>query len=360
VFRNTKVGKSVEGLPIGDSYAGEVYLSLFDKFGPWESDSYQHILAEATAEGITEYIQNVYTKENPSALWSVTLKDLDYLQSDSKKYIIPFKDEFFHYVLNTLVVILYIKEKDPDAQFVIMTGNAETNGYWWKEADRNKSVEFLELILNINNISYLLLDPEYELHKYQIYPAKNVFVVNDFLTTRELSLAEITFAINKYVLDKLNVPVVPGKKIYISRGESVLAESAYEVTGIPESGYATNFVRIYGEPKLEEYLESQGFEIFRYNSVESLEDQVRLFASAELVMGATGTGLVNVLFMNDKQNVIELKTEIKWFHGDHEANSHYVWLSYGKGHRFMFLDVSDKQADTAIAELKRLRWFLID
>lgn len=360
MFRNTKVGKSVEGLPIGDTYAGEVYLSLFDKFGPWESDSYQHILVEPTAEAIADYIQNVYTKENPNAPYSVKLKELDYLQSDSKKYIIPFKDEFFHYVLNTLVVILYIAERNPGAEFAVVLGNSETNGYWWKEDDRRKNVEFLELILNLNKISYKVLDPEYESHKFEVYPAKNVVVVNDFLTTRELSLAEITSAINKYVLDKLDVPVVPGKKIYVSRGEDVLSESAFVLAGVPESGYTTNSVRIYGEPELEEYLGSQGFEIFRFGSVESLEEQVRLFASAELVMGATGTGLVNVLFMNDKQNVIELKTEIKWFHGDHEANSHYVWLSYGKGHRYMFLDVSDKQAKTAISQLKRLRWFLID
>lgn len=361
MFRNTKVGSSVEGLPIGDVYAGEVYLTLFDKFGPWISDSYQHILVEKTADKLEQYISNVYKSEHSRVSPEfVVVDDEETLRSNEHTYVFCYKDEFFHYILNTLVVIMYIIHKDPRAEFVVLVGNKDTNGYQWSENDRNKNLDFLERVLDLHGVSYRILDPECRPNEFEIYSARNVTVVNDFLTTRELSLREIVSLINEHLLNVFSVDVVPGRKVYISRESNVPGRSPYLVDGNPESGYETNYVRIYDEPKLEEYLKSEGFEILRSSEIDSLEDQVRLISSAELVVGATGSGMINVLFMKDAKNVIELKTEIKWVSGDHEANPHYVHFSYGKGHRYMFLDVSDKQADTAINGLKGLKRFLVD
>ena len=60
------------------------------------------------------------------------------------------------------------------------------------------------------------------------------------------------------------------------------------------------------ETELEEWLESVGFAIFRVNEMASLQEQARLFSSAELLVGPTGSSLSNVVFMPPGSKAIEL------------------------------------------------------
>jgi capsular polysaccharide biosynthesis protein len=208
----------------------------------------------------------------------------------------------------------------------------------------------------MNSVHYEIVESELKENTFPIYKASNVVLVNDFLTTSQLSLGEISSLLNMYVLGKLDLPkhIGKGRKLYVSRGSSAESESAYLEPGNPASGYKSNTDRLYSEPMLEEYLKSKDFEIVKSSELGSIEDQVRLFNSASVVLGATGTGLTNLLFMQDGSTVIELRTEILWSTGDHDANNHYCYLSYGKGHTYMFVDISDKQASTAITKLDKL------
>lgn len=60
------------------------------------------------------------------------------------------------------------------------------------------------------------------------------------------------------------------------------------------------------EPELENWLKSEGFTIFRANDLESLADQARLFTSAQILIGPTGSSLSNVVFMHTGTRAIEL------------------------------------------------------
>jgi capsular polysaccharide biosynthesis protein len=183
---------------------------------------------------------------------------------------------------------------------------------------------------------------------------KNVTLVDDFSTILQLSLADITYAIETYVLDKLELPTRSGRKIYISRNNNVESDSAFVSPGDPTSGYTANGTRLFSESVLEKYLVSEGFEIVNVTLLDSIEEQVKLMNSASVLLGVTGTGLTNCLFLNTGSMVIELKVEILWPSGDHDANDHYFKLSYGKGHYYVSLDVSDKQGATAVKKLKTL------
>jgi capsular polysaccharide biosynthesis protein len=204
---------------------------------------------------------------------------------------------------------------------------------------------------------FSVLESEYEGggNVYPVYGVRNALVVNDHLTTVQLSLGEIASLIERYVLEKIDVPsIATGRKLYISRERDVEERSPYLIEGDASSGYEDNSIRLYGEVALERYLESRGFEIVKESALGSIEEQVRLMKSASVIVGVTGTGLTNVLFMNSENTVIELKTEILWSTGDHDANNHYNYLSYAKGHRYISLDVSNKQGSTAISKLERL------
>jgi hypothetical protein len=356
MFRPTKLGPVVKDLPIIDQVIEEGYMILFDRFGPWDSDDAQFVHLSSASESLTKIIVDGYTAAGETATPEVMLMEGSWLTSEDVKYVIQIKDEFFHVILNTLVVILYIYSKDPDAKFVILLGN-ENNSRTPGAVTRQKNVEFLSKVLDDNSIVFSVLESEYEGggNVYPIYGVRNALVVNDHLTTVQLSLGEIASLIERYVLEKIDVPsIATGRKLYISRERDVEERSPYLIEGDASSGYEDNSIRLYGEVALERYLESRGFEIVKESALGSIEEQVRLMKSASVLVGVTGTGLTNVLFMNSESTVIELKTEILWSTGDHDANNHYNYLSYAKGHRYISLDVSNKQGSTAISKLERL------
>lgn len=356
MFRPTKLGANVTDLPIGETVSGDAYVYLFDKFGPWLSDSDQHLAVRDSLDSVHQEISTSYLDQRPSAQPSFALVKGSFLDSAKPTYVFNLKDEFFHLIINTLTAILSIHDKDTSSKFVIFTGNLDTNGYNPSTIERSRSLEFLSTVLNANSVRYQILQSELEEDTFLIYKARNIVLVNDFLTTSELSLGEISSLINKYVLDKLDMPQRGGngRKLYVSRGSSAETDSAYLEPGNPSSGYKSNTDRLYSEPELEAYLRTKGFEIVKSSELGRIEDQVRLFNSASVLLGATGTGLTNLLFMQDGSTVIELRVEILWSTGDHDANNHYCYLSYGKGHTYMFVDASDKQATTAIAKLDKL------
>lgn len=354
MYRPTKVSPGLEELPNLTKKLDSGYVTLYNKFGPWISDDYQHVILEESTEAVEKQISESYTENEINQTPKFFHTDISALNSFSHKYIIYYKDEFFHFVINNLVVMLYIYNKDPRAEFIVLVGEGSSDGYQWKEDERKKNLEFLESLMKLYNIPVYILNSELAEHKYSIYSCKNVSLVNDFLTTVNLSLAEICHVINKYILDKYADPLVPGRKIYISRESNDPAGNAFVEAEVEESGYITNATRVHEEPKLEEYLKSEGFEIVKPSQLDSMEKQIKLFSSAEVLVGATGTGLTNVLFMRDGQSVIELRVEIKWSTGDHGVNNHYLDFSYGKGHTYTFVDVSDKQVETAITKLNKI------
>jgi hypothetical protein len=254
-------------------------------------------------------------------------------------------------------VMLTTYERDPEARFVIITNNNREVGYVCSPEQRIKNLEFLARICELNGIPIHFLDSEYEdgeLQTYPVYPSKNITIVDDFSTILQLSLADINSVLKKYVLEKIELPPKSEKKLYISRSTDISADSAFVIPGDTTSGYTNNGTRLFSEPLLEKYLISQGFEIVRIEQIPSIEDQIKLMNSASVLLGVTGTGLINSLFLKEGSMIIELKVEILWPSGDHDANDHYFKFSYGMSHYYVAMDVSDKQSTTAISKLETL------
>lgn len=82
----------------------------------------------------------------------------------------------------------------------------------------------------------------------------------------------------------------PQRLIYISRG---LAKRR----------------KILNEKEVFEMLKTKGFQMVELENI-SLKDQVELFKESKIVIGNHGAGLSNIMFMEKKQTVIELKSEI--------------------------------------------------
>lgn len=106
------------------------------------------------------------------------------------------------------------------------------------------------------------------------------------------------------------------------------------------------------EDLLESWLVSKGFQILRAENLIDLKHQARLFSKAEIVIGPSGSGLTNSVFLPEGAEVIELTSPLFDL-------PEYISLfqSIGVKHRRVFLEVSKDLpfgcGEQAIRELQR-------
>jgi Glycosyltransferase 61 len=106
----------------------------------------------------------------------------------------------------------------------------------------------------------------------------------------------------------------PGKRIYISRA-------------------GTSYRKVINESQVMELLSNKGFLIVRPEKL-SFEEQVRLFADADIVVGLTGAAFNNMMFMHSGYPVIEFRLE------NDTTNLHY--FSYASDHKLPYYYISCK------------------
>jgi len=294
------------------------------------------------------------------------------LVSSDHKYVIYLRTEFGHFVLNTLVNIALIHEANPEAVFVIFMDLPDEN-----DPEIKKSIRFLEKFLANHSMNFYFIRSSYFLENmstlgvnaksplskkfkilessnipiahYLVYKVNNVSVVNSGDTTRDLTIKDITFLIDKYINDFSDPVEKPERKVYITRRVYDSGEDA-----LVEGGYSSNNIRIYNEELLENYLLSNGFEIVDFKELTEIQDQINLMRGTSVLIGATGTGLTNQLFMQESQVLVEFRVEHGNAESKHWIPNEYFYLSSGKNHVHILIDVKDKQASTAIERLDRL------
>jgi capsular polysaccharide biosynthesis protein len=126
----------------------------------------------------------------------------------------------------------------------------------------------------------------------------------------------------------------PRRRLYISRS-------------------GTAWRRIVNEPEIVERLAQYGFEVCQPDRL-TFEEQVRLFYSAQVIVGARGAGLTNMLFARHAK-LLELTTPVPL------VGSHYFSLAYALGHDYHYLfarrrigrdlDVDPRALEQTLAEM---------
>ncbi len=106
----------------------------------------------------------------------------------------------------------------------------------------------------------------------------------------------------------------PSKRIYISRA-------------------GTSYRKVINESQVIDMLIDKGFLVV-YPEKLSFEEQVRLFAAAEIVVGLTGAAFNNMMFMHSGCLVVEFRME------NDNANLHY--FSYASAHELPYYYISCK------------------
>ena len=97
----------------------------------------------------------------------------------------------------------------------------------------------------------------------------------------------------KFLLHKSNKDLP--KKFYIDRSDS--------------KSNLKNFRYIINENELKNFLKDKGFEFVRLSEL-SFREELKIFNSAETVIGLQGAGLTNLIWSNNKTNIIELRSSL--------------------------------------------------
>ena len=119
-----------------------------------------------------------------------------------------------------------------------------------------------------------------------------------------------------------------GKKIYIQRKNC-------------------NFRNLINDFDLAEKLEKLGFLIVDLEQI-SILDQIELFATSEVIVGATGSGLANIVFCNEGVKIFEISPKYKKLYDDNFRDRYFNIFKY------LSLNYSRIEADPVDLDLNKL------
>jgi hypothetical protein len=206
-------------------------------------------------------------------------------------YFIYNTDNYYHFVYDTLpylISYLNLKDKISDLKLIMNYSNSTMNEFY-------KFVsEFLDL-LGIKESDILIVDKNTEY--------KNVYISSSYTHGHDSNLPprKEIYSLYKDIVDiakneyKLDTP----KKIYISRRTWLHNDF---------SNIGTNYTtrrKLVNEDELVDLLTENGYkEVFTENL--STIEKIIIFANADIVVGAIGGGISNVLFSKKETKLISL------------------------------------------------------
>lgn len=267
------------------------------------------------------------------------------LINDRVKVLIEAHDSPFHYLTGIYGAISNALDMFDNPLIVINMSRIKS------PFCSQKMVAFLYHFLEDNNIDYFCVDKEdsvgihinnFFLYKFGEYPIPNSIngIHNMFL---------------KYVED---INITPYKKVYVGR--------KMVKTELPpiNKGQESDLIRIDDEDKLENFFKSHGFEIIYPEDFKSFKDQINYFYSVKTIASITGGGAMNLVFMQNGGNVIEIISPIySLFNGkgNPEGKEYGDWIishhnffsniSYKRELIYTGISNPEKKADDAINKI---------
>lgn len=248
------------------------------------------------------------------------------LRSDDKKFLVSMPDSFYHYFVDLCIPILAVHRVDTDVEIII-----DESFFCITDKDSSqKHPSYYSFVYEMMDSLGI---------RYKTVKAHNLtIVINNFVMPNDIKffdrfLESAVFLkdyIEKYIVD---TNVEPYRKVYLSR----------------LAGPNTPGLRIDNEKKLIEYFSSIGFEHTDQNHFANINDQIKFFYETKIVCGLTGSGLTNMLFMQDFQTVIELVSLME-FPGPNdlepirqEIQEFYKMMAFDKKHTLISIPNANKK-----------------
>lgn len=238
---------------------------------------------------------------------SITPGTLD-LVSDQKKIVIKVDDTFYHFFMDSLPIIIRLKELHPDALFVLYLQTARPS------RTTTSIIELLLALMDGEGINYTTVVTNVRDGYAPICKINNFTVIGPYFDgnskTTLIDVNNTAELVLKYAKKTLGVEESkePFRKVYLTRGD----KAGVNIGPSPE-GYTfyKDDIRMNEQWKLEEFFSSMGYEVVNpAEDFESLWHQIVYMSEVKTLASVTCSGLANMIFMNPRQNVIELQAEI--------------------------------------------------
>jgi Glycosyltransferase 61 len=216
------------------------------------------------------------------------------LTGDHKKILATTPRSFYHFLYDFVGKLSYQLDKDRDVEIIF-----------------DKSIMNLEANIGFPKVYVSVLKALDELKiKYRLvdFDGYDCVKVNNFYTLAQFQI-DVNYpksVLNFYSSFIKNKDAKPFRKIFISRSKSGHRGIMKIVPwiGVDNDNRIDNF------EELDNYFASLGFEIVFAEQLNSFEDQINLFYEAEIIVGTSGSGLANAIFMQEGTTVVELLTPL--------------------------------------------------
>jgi len=198
--------------------------------------------------------------------------------SENKKILFPIDDSTYHFMIDTIGLILYLNKIHKNSIFYLDTNRARDHFLSEKQYD------FLTNLLEKNKIKYRFINTT------NTISLSNVVVIESpvYEPMEKIKSIYDNLKENNYLSE-----LTPHKKVYVSRTRS-------------GSAYGRNIPRLKDEELLEKLFVELGFEIVYAQDFKKMEDAIYFFSQVKILAGVSGANLHNSLFMQPGTKVLEL------------------------------------------------------
>jgi hypothetical protein len=271
--------------------------------------------------------------------------DIKNFLSDNKKVFISLTTQPYHFFNDCIGHFLSIYKKEPDALYIFDISALHKRD--------EKYLFFFQKILKEKNINCIFL----QLRPETIIYANNFYIQYTFNDTTNAGNNIYNF----FSSCIKNKEIKPFRKIYLSR--SFIQKRDFSKIILPGASFSHD-QRIDDETLLENYLKDNGFEIIiPETSFETFEDQINKFYEAKTIISLTGSGLINMVWMQPGSTVIELATSmVVPLHFVNEENNvrhveetiHHFFstLSINKQHNYIAIPNTKRSAENIIKNIE--------
>ena len=216
--------------------------------------------------------------------------------SDQTKMIMRLPISFYHCMHDFLGTVFHIFELDPDTLFIIDVSIPN------RTPVTHKVNEFCFKLLDYHNVNY---------EKVDLTKGSSVNIDNFYIRTQRVVDHNASNILMKYIMPFIkNQDVKPFRKVYLSRKGLTNYKNKQYGEEFSKKLTRNTYNRIDDEEKLENFFLDNGFEVMIPEDFDSFEDQLNYFYEVDTIVGITGGGLTNVMFMQPGGTVIELMTTL--------------------------------------------------
>ena len=222
------------------------------------------------------------------------------LINDKKKMILTICNSYYHSVMDDMSELFYALALHPEGHEIIL--DISDIAYYFKEEEYSKFYDIMHSMFRLfeeKKIAYRLV----ELKNYDI------IYINDFKIIRFIyesgQKANLVYDFFKPLINDQNIK--PFRKVFVSRSMAIGRVFDPEKT----SGLSYyNDQRIQDTLRLDEYFKSLGFEVVFAEDFDSFEDQINYFNEVDVLVGITGSGLTNAVWMQPGTTMVEIVTPL--------------------------------------------------